>query len=365
MNGIMALPILTTTDDVKAFVDYLRNKPTGALLSEAKAAIKNEVLDARKLSAYLTWDIVTKDGDRFKLSQRGWDLARKTKTEQVVFKEILNGIVPYRSVLEWTFHNNLEAVTNVDVAAHWHEHHKDAVGTDNEDTIKNQAVCFFRLCEGAGLGELTIGRRGQTTRLVVNRNELKTFIEAGPSSPPWVGDVVTPEPKKTTEEVPKPSGEDKAKTSDETVTPPTLPLTPKELRIFISHGKNMQIVEQVQTILETVSIKGEVAEAEETSAIPVPEKVFTAMRRCTAGIIIVSVEEGKKDDKGKFVINHNVLIEIGAAFVLYDKRVILLWDKRLEVPSNLQGLYRCEFEGNKLEWADGMKLMKGIGSFKQ
>jgi hypothetical protein len=60
-----------------------------------------------------------------------------------------------------------------------------------------------------------------------------------------------------------------------------------------------------------------------------------------------------------------VLIKIGAAFVLYDRRVILLWDKRLEVPSNLQGLYRCEFEGDKLEWADGMKLMKGIGSFKQ
>jgi hypothetical protein len=59
-----------------------------------------------------------------------------------------------------------------------------------------------------------------------------------------------------------------------------------------------------------------------------------------------------------------VLIEIGAAFVLYDKRVVLLWDRRIQVPSNLQGLYRCEFEGNDLNWGAGMKLMKAIKGFR-
>ena len=78
---------------------------------------------------------------------------------------------------------------------------------------------------------------------------------------------------------------------------------------------------------------------EQTSAIPVPEKVFSAMRRCGAGIIVVSVDETRKDKPGNYTINENALIEIGAAFVLYDKRVVLLWDKRLSVPSNLQGLY--------------------------
>lgn len=50
--------------------------------------------------------------------------------------------------------------------------------------------------------------------------------------------------------------------------------------------------------------------------------------------------------------------------MLYDKRVVLVWDKRLSVPSNLQGLYRCEFEGNELSWSAGMKLMKAIRGFK-
>lgn len=147
-------------------------------------------------------------------------------------------------------------------------------------------------------------------------------------------------------------------------TPPAAPPA-QEVRAFISHGKNMDIVEQVETMLELADIEPEVAEAEETTAIPVPDKVFDAMRRCNRGIIVCSVEESHKDGDGKYMLNDNVLIEIGAAFVLYEKRVVLLWDKRLPVPSNLQGLYRCEYEGDDLSWGAGMKLMKAIRSFKQ
>ena len=106
-------------------------------------------------------------------------------------------------------------------------------------------------------------------------------------------------------------------------------------------------------MLGLADIQSEIAVKEETTAIPVPDKVLNAMRRCGAAIIIVSVDEGYKDGKGNYTINENVLIEIGAAFVLYDKRVVLLWDKRLTVPSNLQGLYRCEFEGDDLSWGRG------------
>jgi predicted nucleotide-binding protein len=133
----------------------------------------------------------------------------------------------------------------------------------------------------------------------------------------------------------------------------------KPLRVFIAHGRNMAIVEQVQTVLELADIESEIAEEEETTAIPVPEKVFEAMRRCSAGIIVVSVENGGG------TINENVLVEIGAAFVLYERRVVLVWDKRLAVPSNLQGLYRCEYEGDDLGWAGGVKLMKAIQQFKR
>jgi hypothetical protein len=115
-------------------------------------------------------------------------------------------------------------------------------------------------------------------------------------------------------------------------------------RVFITHGKNMQIVEQVKDVLELYDIDYEIAVEEETTAIPVSQKVLGAMRRCQAGVMIVSADE-PLGDPSLSKINNNVLIEIGAAFVLYDQKVVLLWDKTLKVPSNLQGLYRCEFEG--------------------
>ena len=355
----MALPILTTTDDVKAIVNYLRNKPTGATLAETRAALATTV-DPRKMNAYQFWDIITKEGDRIKLTSRGWELGRKTKPEHIIFREILDAVPAYRSALEWVFHQNLDSVTNVDVGAHWDEHHSDVAATENANTIKDQAVCFFRLCEGAMLGTMILGRRGQPTRLNFNRSELTSYVEAGPSEPPWVEptiaeDFTGEESTSTDDKNEHHVGIDRAAKTDR---------TQEHLRAFISHGKNSAIVEQVETMLGLADIPSEIAVKEETAAIPVPDKIFDAMKRCSAAIIIVSVDEGQKDAKGNYTINENVLIEIGAAFVLYDKRIVLLWDKRLNVPSNLQGLYRCEFEGDDLSWGAGMKLMKAIKGFK-
>jgi hypothetical protein len=362
----MALPVLTTAEDVGGLINYLKTKPTGATIAEAKAAIKKSVLDPRKFTAYTLWGFVEKDGDKFKLTQRGWDFARKPESEQEIFRRVVDSIPPYKSVLEWAFHQKLESISNVDVAVHWHEHHKEALGTDNEDTIKNNAVCFFHIAQAAGLGTLIIGRKGQITRLELSREQLKQYIEAGPSTPPWTArseeTIALTQVVTDTDQI---APENKSHSPG---TPPSsLPTEPRptiDVRCFISHGSNMDLVDQVQTMLGLADIQSEVAVKEETSAIPVPEKVFSAMRRCTTGIIIVSVDETRKDKDGKYTINENVLIEIGAAFVLYDKRVVLLWDKRLNVPSNLQGLYRCEFEGNELSWSAGTKLMKAIRGFK-
>jgi len=72
-----------------------------------------------------------------------------------------------------------------------------------------------------------------------------------------------------------------------------------------------------------------------------------------------------KRDDDTYRINENVLIEIGAAFVHYDKRVILLVDKKISLPSNLQGLYRFEYEGDELSFTVAMKLQKALTEFKK
>lgn len=355
----MSLPILTTATDIDGIVGYLRTKPTGATIAEAKAVVK-EAADTRKIAAYVLWRLVSKEDGKLKLASRGWELARKSKTREQVLREILDSVVPYRSALEWIHHQKIDSVTNADVAAHWHEHHTEALGSDNDNTIKDQAVCFFRIAEAAGLGKMTIGRKGAATRLDVDREALAAYIEAGPTAPPL---------SKSIEE---PQDSDEPSNSEATTNQPAKTVNevgqeaqkPAPLRVFITHGKNLELLEQVEAVLQLAEIDYEVAIKEESTAIPVPEKVFGAMRRCTAGIIIVSKEQAH-GDSGTVQINANVLIEIGAAFVLYDRRVVLLWEKGMPVPSNLQGLYRCEFEGKELGWASGMKLMKAIKEFRK
>ena len=104
----------------------------------------------------------------------------------------------------------------------------------------------------------------------------------------------------------------------------------------------------------------------ESTAIPVPEKVFEDMRACRAGVIHVGSEGEYMDREGKAhqKINDNVLIEIGAAMALYGKRIVLLVEKGVPLPSNLQGLYRCDFEGDRLDYEATMKLLKTFSQFR-
>ena len=163
--------------------------------------------------------------------------------------------------------------------------------------------------------------------------------------------------------------------SESEVSPGAAPATPlsrapmvdtRANRVFISHGKQRAIVSQIKEILAYGSFEPIVAAERESTAIPVPEKVFEDMRSCGAGVIHVGAE-GKyvdRDGKEQTKLNDNVLIEIGAAMALYGKKVILLVEKGVTLPSNLQGLYRCDFAGDRLDYESTMKILKTFNQFR-
>ncbi len=133
-------------------------------------------------------------------------------------------------------------------------------------------------------------------------------------------------------------------------------------RVFISHGKNNQtIVGQLKELITYGQMEPVVSVDRETTAIPVPDKVFDDMRACDAGIIHVDLEEKVCDNGETFnCLNENVLIEIGAAMALYKKRVVLLCRKGTVLPSNLQGLYLCQYDDSQLDYSATMKLLKTL-----
>lgn len=173
-------------------------------------------------------------------------------------------------------------------------------------------------------------------------------------------------------------GEERREHATQSLTPPAVdpaasetvayPLsdaaTTHKPRIFISHSKNAKILGQIKSNLEFGGFSYKVAIETETTAIPIPEKIFGMMRECNCAIVNVSADETERHEDGSFGINANVLVEIGAAFLAYNQRVILLVDKRLALPSNLQGLYRCEYQGDELDSGAVTRLQKGLLQFR-
>jgi predicted nucleotide-binding protein len=137
-------------------------------------------------------------------------------------------------------------------------------------------------------------------------------------------------------------------------------------RVFITHGKNQDIVNQLKELLTFGGFTPVIAIESETVSKPLPDKVMDEMRTCSAAVIHVGGEQRMIDADGKehLMLNQNVLIEIGAAMALYGRKFILLVEKGAKLPSNLQGLYEVRYDGGKLDYESTMRLLKAFNDFR-
>ena len=348
----MSLPVRTTLDDVDAICAYLSTKPTGATLPEAKAVVDKKRLDARKLAALRFWGLIEDEGDRMKVSDRGRQAVKDGgAVRSDVLKEVTRGIEPYKAVVERAVHRGDDTITATEVAAHWHEHFTSEVSSTDKG-LNDQAVCFFQIAQGADLGVLTIGRKGMPTRFDFAVEEIRAFVEAPSSALTQAGSEALPNDANARSEVAVQEGGTTARPVDTN-------------RVFITHGKNLKILEQVKELVTYGKLEPVVAMEHETSAKPVPKKVMDDMRTCRAAVIHVGAERVLHDRDGNEIrlINENVLIEIGAAMALYEDKFALLVEEGVDLPSNLQGLYECRYSGDELNMPATMKLLKAMSEF--
>jgi predicted nucleotide-binding protein len=140
----------------------------------------------------------------------------------------------------------------------------------------------------------------------------------------------------------------------------------KRRRVFITHGKNRELVGPIKKLLEYGELEPIVSVEQQSVSKPVPEKVMDDMRSCGAAIIHVDADSTIKDEAGndQVMLNPNVLIEIGAAMAFYGRRFILLVREGVKVPSNLQGLYEVRYKGTTLDSDATIKLLEAIKDIK-
>jgi predicted nucleotide-binding protein len=137
-------------------------------------------------------------------------------------------------------------------------------------------------------------------------------------------------------------------------------------RVFITHGKNRELVEPIRQLLEYGELEAITSVERQSVSKPVPEKVMDDMRSCGAAIIHVDADKRIVDAAGDehVVLNPNVLIEIGAAMAFYGRRFILLVKEGVKLPSNLQGLYEVRYNGDTLDAQSTIKLLEAIKDIK-
>lgn len=137
-------------------------------------------------------------------------------------------------------------------------------------------------------------------------------------------------------------------------------------KVFITHGKNRDLVEPIKRLLEFGEMVPVVSVERQTVSKPVPEKVMGDMRVCGAAIIHVDADQTVSETNGDTVVilNPNVLIEIGAAMAFYGRRFILLVRDGVKLPSNLQGLYEVRYSGDTLDANATIKLLEAIKDIK-
>ena|ERR1700730_9459978 len=353
----MALPIRTTLDDIEAVTSYLATKPTGATPVEAKAVLDSKVLDGRKLNALKFWGLIEDHEGKMRLTEQGRKLAKdKGARRSEVLRDIVKRTTPYAAIVERASHRGEFTISATEVAAHWHQHFSGEASA-NDKILNDQAVCFFQIAEGSDLGVLVVGRRGQSTRFDFDVTAARAFVE---------GEGREKLTKEDVDDSATRADEVEAKSSGKAEI--TVPDKPKQKgnRVFITHGRNKKILEQVKEIVGYGKFEPVVAQEHETAAKPVPEKVMDDMRSCQAAVIHVSSEGVLKDKDGREhpQLNGNVLIEIGAAMALYGRQFILLVEEGVKLPSNLQGLYECRYSGNELSGEATMKLLKAFNAFQ-
>jgi hypothetical protein len=204
-----------------------------------------------------------------------------------------------------------------------------------------------------------LGKRGQLTRLRVERDELEEYLIEGTfadSAEPAIEEAMAAlDEQSLTNACAVVSGQSSIAEQS----------SPEKMRVFISTGKETKLVPQLRAALGLADIECLLAERETVGVTALPADIFRAMRECNAALMVLADDDFKSEDGGRILPVESLLIEIGAAFALYGRRVILMHEGRLPVPANLLGLCCYRFSGDELTWNEGVQLIKAFKDFKR
>jgi hypothetical protein len=343
----MPLPIQADLADIEAICGYLITKPAGAAATEV---IKEKSFDRRKLSALKFWGLIEDTGTNLRLSERGLLIAADNGRKKVAaLRAVVSSVTPYGSFIARAVHLQKNIILSTEVGSHWHKHFR---AYTRFSILNYQIVCFFRIAEGADLGHLVVGRKGQQTRFELAEDDARAFIDdANIATSQWAEDVDDG------------SGAEVAPTRIHSRFRPE-PAPRRGSRVFITRRMNEKIMEQVKELVAFGKFAPVVARDRDT-AKPFPYDLMDEMRGCDTAVIHVGLDgflfDGAKNEESR--ISGDILIEIGAAIALFGRNFILLVNEGVTLPATLRGPCECRYSGEELDMPATMALLNAFNDF--
>jgi predicted nucleotide-binding protein len=140
---------------------------------------------------------------------------------------------------------------------------------------------------------------------------------------------------------------------------------PKPVQVFVAHGRSLKPLDQLKKILNEWQVPFVVAVDEPNAGRPIPEKIADLMKECSAGIFIFSADEEFTDSSGTQIFrpSQNVIYELGAAGLLYGRKIVVFRESGVSFPSDFSDLGFIDFERDALD-AKAMDLLRELIALK-
>ncbi|MFI8524875.1 hypothetical protein ACIGB8_10530 [Promicromonospora sukumoe] len=163
----------TTVEDMRNLLGYLNKQIGWVEITKVNRALGS--IDERKLRAMSEFGLIERDGSNLRLATIGTQFA--SGDEAGSLQQVIRRIDLYRETVEWIHYGSRSEITATEIGQYWEARHKESVGELKGSTLNGGAVTFGRVVQGAGLGALTLGRAGKSTRLAADLSAIESFVE--------------------------------------------------------------------------------------------------------------------------------------------------------------------------------------------
>ena len=139
----------------------------------------------------------------------------------------------------------------------------------------------------------------------------------------------------------------------------------KPRQLFVAHGKNREPLEDLKKILDEFKIPYKIAVDEPNKGRPISMKVAELMGECSAGVFIFTRDEQffRKDEDGNteevWRPSENAVYELGAASILWEKKIIILKEEGVNFPSDFSDLGYITFKEGEIKHR-ALELLKEL-----